>query len=51
MANTDLEEMRSGRMDRDGEGLTQAGRALGVTGLFLICGIWACFGFFTVSSR
>ncbi|HEX3315779.1 MAG TPA: hypothetical protein VHR72_12840 [Gemmataceae bacterium] len=35
MANSDLAEMRTGRMDREGEGLTQAGRALGITGLFL----------------
>ena len=35
MANSDLGEMRTGRMDREGEGLTQAGRALGITGLFL----------------
>jgi hypothetical protein len=48
MANTDLEEMRSGRMDRDGEGLTHAGRALGITGLFLICGASACFFFLTI---
>jgi hypothetical protein len=33
MANADLKEMRSGRMDRDGEGLTQAGRVLGIIGL------------------
>jgi LSD1 subclass zinc finger protein len=41
MANADLREMRSGRMDRDGEGLTQAGRVLGIIGLAfwpLACG-------------
>jgi hypothetical protein len=42
MANTDLVEMRSGRMDREGEGLTQAGRALGITGLFLWTGLFSC---------
>lgn len=40
MANSDLVEMRSGRMDRDGEGLTQAGRALAIIGIVL----WAVFG-------
>lgn len=43
MANADLSEMRSGRMDRDGEGLTQAGRALGIAGLVLWPGVFGCF--------
>lgn len=30
MGNTDLAEMRAGRMDRAGEGLTNAGRILGI---------------------
>ncbi len=42
MANSDLKEMRSGRMDRDGEGLTQAGRALGIIGLVLWTGVIGC---------
>jgi hypothetical protein len=42
MANSDLGEMRTGRMDREGEGLTQAGRALGITGLFLWSIIYGC---------
>ena len=50
MANTDLGEMRSGRMDREGDGLTQAGRALGITGLFLWCGVYGC-GFFASLNR
>ena len=29
-------------MDREGEGLTQAGRALGITGLFLRSIIYGC---------
>jgi hypothetical protein len=50
MANTDLTEMRSGRMDRDGEGLTQAGRVLGIIGLALLpilcfCGMVGNFRF------
>lgn len=48
MANSDLTEMRSGRMDRDGEGLTQAGRALGIAGLILLPGGFACCMFFNV---
>ena len=42
MANSDLKEMRSGRMDRDGEGLTQAGRALGIVGFVLWTGMFGC---------
>jgi hypothetical protein len=42
MANGDLQEMRVGRMDREGEGLTQAGRALGITGLFLWTAVYFC---------
>ena len=42
MANSDLAEMRTGRMDREGEGLTQAGRALGITGLFLWSIVTGC---------
>jgi hypothetical protein len=48
MANTDLAEMRNGRMDREGEGLSQAGRALGIAGLI----IWSCVtGCFFLSFR
>jgi len=47
MANSDLGEMRSGRMDREGEGLSQAGRALGIVGLILWPGVVGCFGFFS----
>jgi hypothetical protein len=32
MGNTDLAEIRAGRMDPEGEGLTQAGRILGIIG-------------------
>jgi hypothetical protein len=44
MGNTDLAEMRSGRMDPEGEGLTNAGRICGIIGTILlvvglICGV------------
>jgi hypothetical protein len=42
MANADLKEMRSGRMDRDGEGLTQWGRVLGILGLVFFPGLFCC---------
>lgn len=35
MGNNDLAEIRAGRMDRDGEGLTQAGRICGIIGSIL----------------
>jgi hypothetical protein len=42
MGNTDLVEIRNQRMDPDGEGLTQAGRILGIIGsiilILYICG-------------
>ncbi|HEV3261734.1 MAG TPA: MJ0042-type zinc finger domain-containing protein [Gemmataceae bacterium] len=44
MGNTDLREIRAGRMDRDGEGLTNAGRICGMVGVGLgIAGLmfWA----------
>ena len=36
MGSHDLAEMRAGRMDRSGEGLTQAGQVLGMI-LSMIC--------------
>ena len=36
MGNTDLREMRAGRMDRSGEGLTQAGRVCGMVATILV---------------
>lgn len=46
MANGDLDLMRRGRMDRDGEGTTQAGRAMGILGIVLwsIAYLIACLG-------
>src|SRR5438093_987641 len=35
MGNTDLREMREGRMDRAGEGMTNAGRICGIIGVVL----------------
>ena len=35
MGNTDLAEMRAGRMDRSGEGMTQIGKILGMISLIL----------------
>ena len=35
MGNNDLNEIRAGRMDREGEGLTNAGRICGIIAFFL----------------
>ncbi len=35
MGNTDLAEMRAGRMDRSGEGLTQIGKIIGMIAVIL----------------
>lgn len=50
MGNTDLAEIRAGRMDPTGEGLIQAGRILGIIGTVLIgvFGIIVCAFFFLV---
>jgi hypothetical protein len=46
MGNTDMAQIRAGRMDPDGEGLTQAGRIIGMitTGILLLqlclCGLY-----------
>jgi predicted Zn finger-like uncharacterized protein len=47
MGNNDLAAMRAGRMDNSGEGLTQAGRILGIiSSIMLILGcVMACLGF------
>jgi predicted Zn finger-like uncharacterized protein len=49
MGNTDLAEMRAGRMDPEGEGMTQAGRIMGmisvilaIVGVIAFCGIFGC---------
>jgi predicted Zn finger-like uncharacterized protein len=43
MGHHDLAEMRSGRMDREGEGLTNAGRICGIVGTVLLVPC-LCFG-------
>ncbi len=49
MANRDLRAMQAGEMDPTGEGLTRAGKILGVivtvlwlAGVLLYCGLGAC---------
>jgi hypothetical protein len=39
MGATDLKEMRAGRMDRSGHGMTQAGMVIGIVGTVL-AGLW-----------
>ncbi len=47
MGNADMAEMRSGRMDPEGEGMTQAGRIMGMISTILqIVSILACCGFY-----
>jgi hypothetical protein len=46
MGNTDLAEMRAGRMDPDGEGMTQAGRILGIIGTVLFVLAFCGFALF-----
>ena len=46
MGGNDLAEMRRGQMDRSGEGLTQAGRILGIVSTVLMilgCGFYGLF--------
>lgn len=49
MANRDLRAMQAGQMDPSGEGLTRAGKVLGIivtvlwlAGVLLYCGLGAC---------
>ena len=39
MGSTDLKEIRAGRMDPSGQGMTQAGMIIGIVGTVL-AGIW-----------
>jgi len=48
MGNTDLAEIRAGRMDPEGEGLTRAGQICGIIGT--IFGILACLYFLAVGA-
>jgi hypothetical protein len=43
MGNTDMAEIRAGRMDREGEGITQAGRICGIIGT-VIGVLQLCYG-------
>lgn len=47
MGNSDLEEIRAGRMDPEGEGMTQAGRIMGmISTILFVVGILGCCGFY-----
>ncbi len=43
MGNTDLSEMRAGRMDPDGESVTQAGKICGIVGTVRALCCWGLF--------
>jgi hypothetical protein len=45
MGQSDLQEMRAGRMDSDGEGMTNAGRICGIIGTCLWGGLLALYLF------
>lgn len=50
MGNHDLEEMRAGRMDPSGEGMTQAGRICGIISVVLnLVGIVLAFFVFALA--
>jgi hypothetical protein len=42
MGNTDLKEIRAGRMDPEGEGLTNGGRILGIISTVLLVLSFCC---------
>ena len=44
LGNADIQEIRAGRMDRDGEGLTQAGRICGMIGSLFLAFYMCCCG-------
>jgi predicted Zn finger-like uncharacterized protein len=44
LGNNDLAEMRAGRMDREGEGMTQAGRICGMIASILMIAGCLCYG-------
>lgn len=47
MGNTDLAKMRAGRMDRAGEGSTQAGKILGIIGCIWML-LWLAYLIFVI---
>ena len=47
MGNSDMAEIHSGRMDPEGEGMTQAGRIMGIISTILhLLGLIGCCGYF-----
>lgn len=56
MGNTDMKKIRDGRMDPEGEGLTQAGRIMGIIGTVLLviiiafAGLGMCAAVFTAGT-
>jgi hypothetical protein len=50
MGNADMSEIRAGRMDPQGEGLTQGGRVCGIIGTVLYGICVCCFGFLMCSA-
>ena len=50
MGNADMKEIRAGRMDPDGEGLTQGGRVCGIIGTVIYGLMTCCFGFLICSA-
>jgi predicted Zn finger-like uncharacterized protein len=51
MGNADLEEIRAGRMDPEGEGLTNAGRICGIVGTILSALSCCCIGIQELGGR
>jgi hypothetical protein len=45
MGNTDMTEIRAGRMDPEGDGLTQGGRICGILGTVIYGLLTCCIGF------
>jgi hypothetical protein len=53
MGNADLKEMRAGRMDAEGEGVTNAGRICGmISTIFILvgCGCYAAMVVLSIAS-
>ena len=48
MANGDLQEMKSGRMDPEGEGLTKAGKIISIVSLSLTAAAFLLWCFFVI---
>jgi hypothetical protein len=50
MGNADVNEIRAGRMDPEGESMTQAGRVCGIVGTVIYGILFCCCGFSILSS-